>query len=68
MDAFEDFLVLYERNGGFRQVRISETDGLTDAQNVPFPEPVYNFIPMRNPEYKTYVLRFTYTSLVTPNS
>lgn len=68
MDAFEDFLVLYERHGGFRQIRISGTDGLTDAWNIPFPEPVYNFIPSRNPEYKTDLLRFTYTSLVTPNS
>jgi oligopeptidase B len=68
MDAFEDFFVLYERNGGFRQMRISGTDGLTDAWNVSFPEPVYSFFPMRNPEYKTEILRFTYTSLVTPNS
>ena len=68
MDAFEDFLVLYERNGGFGQIRISGTDGLTNAWNVSFPEPVYNIVPMRNPEYKTDVLRFTYTSLVTPNS
>ncbi len=68
MDAFDDFLVLYERNGGFQQIRISGTDGLTDAWNIPFPEPVYNFLPMRNPESKTDILRFTYTSLVTPNS
>ena len=68
MDAFEDFLALYERNGGFQQIRVSGIDGLSDAWNIPFPEPVYNFIPMRNPEYKTDVLRFTYTSLVTPNS
>ncbi|MGZ9166142.1 MAG: S9 family peptidase, partial [Anaerolineales bacterium] len=68
LDAFADFLVLYERNGGFRQIRVSGTDGLTNAWHVPFPEPVYNILPMRNPEYKTDVLRFTYTSLVTPNS
>lgn len=68
MDAFEDFLVLYERSGGFRQIRISGTDGLTGAWNLEFPEPVYTFIPMRNPEYKTDILRFTYTSPVTPNS
>jgi oligopeptidase B len=68
MDAFEDFFVLYERNLGFKQIRISELDGLTNAWNVPFPEPVYNVIPMRNPEYQTDLLRFTYTSLVTPNS
>ena len=68
MDAFEDFFVLYERNGGFKQIRISNTDGLTNAWNIPFPEPVYNLVPMRNPENKTDILRFIYTSLVTPNS
>ena len=68
MDAFDDFLVLYERRGGYRQMRISATDGLTAAWNMEFPEPVYTFMPMRNPEYKTDLLRFTYTSLVTPNS
>lgn len=68
MDAFEDFFVLYERNGGFQQIRISDTDGIRGAWNVAFPEPVYNFAPMGNPEYKTELLRFMYTSLVTPNS
>jgi oligopeptidase B len=68
MDAFQDFFVLYERNGGFPQIRISDTDGLTDARNVPFPEPAYSFMPARNPEYKTDILRFYYTSLVTPKS
>ena len=68
MDAFAEFLVLYERNGGFGQIRISGIDGLTNAWNISFPEPVYSIAPMRNPEYKTDVLRFAYTSLVTPNS
>ena len=68
MDAFEDFFVLYERNSGFKQIRISDLDGLSNAWNVSFPEPVYNLFPMRNPENKTDVLRFIYTSLVTPNS
>jgi len=68
MDAFADFLVLYERNGGFKQIRVSATDGLSDMDHVNFPEPVYNIIPQRNPEYKTGTLRFTYTSLVTPKS
>jgi oligopeptidase B len=68
MDAFADFLVLYERNGGFRQIRVSNTDALSDVHHVNFPEPVYNIFPMRNPEYETDILRFTYTSLVTPKS
>jgi oligopeptidase B len=68
MDAFHDFFVLYERSGGFPQIRVSGTDGLTNAWNVPFPEPVYSFQPARNPEHQTDILRFTYTSLVTPKS
>jgi oligopeptidase B len=68
MDAFADFFVLYERNGGFRQIRISDTDAVSNANYVNFPEPVYNIFPMRNPEYQTDILRFTYTSLVTPKS
>jgi len=68
MDAFADFLVLYERNGGFRQIRISATDAVSDVNYVSFPEPVYNIFPMRNPEYQTDILRFTYTSLITPKS
>lgn len=68
MDAFEDFFVLYERTAGLPQIRISGTDGLSNAWNIAFPEPVYNIVSMRNPEYRTDILRFTYTSLVTPNS
>ena len=68
MDAFADFLVLYERNSGFRQIRISSTDAVSDVNYVSFPEPVYNIFPMRNPEYQTDILRFTYTSLITPKS
>ena len=68
MDAFQDFFVLYERTEGFPQIRISGTDGLADAWNIPFPEPVYSFQPARNPEHQTDILRFAYTSLVTPKS
>ena len=68
LDAFDNFFVLYERNGGFRQIRISATDALSDVHYVNFPEPVYNIFPMRNPEYQTDLLRFTYTSPITPKS
>jgi len=68
MGVFADFLVLYERKGGFKQIRISATDAVSNVNYVPFPEPVYNILTMRNPEYKTDTLRFAYTSLVTPKS
>jgi oligopeptidase B len=35
---------------------------------VAFPEPVYTVRPNENPEFETTVFRFSYTSLVTPNS
>jgi oligopeptidase B len=66
-DAFERHLVVYERQGGLTQIRI--IDLATGAEHlVPFPEPVYAVRPHANPEFETTTLRFTYTSLVTPNS
>lgn len=67
VDAFADYLVVYERRGGLQQIRISRPDG-SDVRYVPFPEPVYSFAPSENPEYESDALRFTYSSLVTPRS
>ncbi len=66
--AFEDHLVLFERQAGLPQIRLSATDGVSNVRYVPFPEPVYSVQPTANPEFKTQLLRFTYSSLVTPNS
>ena len=68
INYFANFLVLYERKGGFKQIRLSNTDAVNNVNYIPFPEPVYNILPMRNPEYKMDTLRFAYTSLVTPKS
>ena len=66
--AFENHLVLFERQGGLKQIRISATDAVSDVGHVPFPEPVYDIQPAANPEFKTSLVRFTYSSLITPNS
>ncbi len=66
--AFENHLVLFERQGGLPQIRLSAADGLSDVFYVPFPEPVYSAAPMTNPEFKTDCVRFAYSSLITPNS
>lgn len=68
VDAFADFLVLYERREGLQQIRISAPDGVSDETYVRFPEPDYSIYQSRNPEYKTDWLRFHYSSLVTPGS
>jgi oligopeptidase B len=67
MDLFQHHLVVYERENGLRQIRIQD---LRDGQvhRVGFPEPVYTFWPEENPEFRTSLLRFSYTSLVTPRT
>ncbi len=66
-DAFRDHLVIYEREAGLRQVRILDlTTGVEHL--IPFPEPVYSVREHENPEFDTTVLRFTYTSMVTPSA
>lgn len=67
VDAFAGHLAVYEREGGFRQIRIVEFAS-GEQHRIPFPEPVYSIRRHVNPEYDTTVLRFTYTSLVTPAS
>jgi oligopeptidase B len=66
-DAFRDFLVVHEREAGLRQIRIIALES-GEAHLIPFPEPVYSIRQHQNPEFDTTLLRFTYTSLVTPNS
>lgn len=67
VDAFAGHLVIYEREGGLKKIRI-RSFGTNEDSYVSFDEPVYTYYPARNPEYNTSQLRFTYTSLVTPRS
>jgi oligopeptidase B len=68
VDAFRDHLVVYERKAGLQQIRISDPDGASNVRYVDFPEPVYTFDRDANPEFDSSVLRFHYSSLVTPDS
>ncbi len=64
-DAFREHLVVYEREAGLRQIRILDLARGSDHL-VAFPEPVYTVRQHENPEFDTSLLRFTYTSMVTP--
>jgi oligopeptidase B len=66
-DAFSDHLALYEREAGLPQIRILDLSSGEDHL-ITFPEPAYTVRAHRNPEFNTSLLRFTYTSLVTPSS
>lgn len=68
VDPFQDDLVVYERQNGLHRLRLSAVDGISDVRYIPFPEPVYAIRRTENPEFATSVLRFTYASLVTPES
>ncbi len=66
-DAFRSHLVVYEREAGLRQIRVVDLAS-NEEHLVAFPEPVYTFRAHENPEFETTLLRFSYTSLVTPSS
>ncbi len=66
-DAFANHLVIYEREAGLRQVRIRNL-ATGDDHLIPFPEPVYSIRQHDNLEFDTTLLRFTYTSMVTPSA
>src|ERR1700685_3463129 len=67
VDSFEDHIVIYERERGLEQICIRDASGAL-SQYIEFPEPVYSVGATGNAEYKTNLLRFNYTSLVTPPS
>ncbi len=65
--TFKDELVTEERDRGLIKIRI-QNFVTGDIHYVAFDEPVYTASLGANAEYDTKLLRFTYTSLVTPNS
>ena len=67
VDAFAGHLVIHEREGATPHLRIRHL-ATGDEHRVAFPEEVYTVQVMRNPEFDTDVVRFVYTSPVTPMS
>lgn len=68
IQAFQNFIVITERKDGFPQIRIARPDDLSQSRYVNFPEPVYTVTLDTNPIFDTNILRFVYTSLITPVS
>jgi oligopeptidase B len=68
VDTFKEYLIVYERRNGLRQIRISPFRAMSNVRYIEFPEPAYSVDPESNPEFDTNMLRFTYSSPVTPHS
>jgi oligopeptidase B len=67
VEAFKNYLAVYERENGLKKIHIMNM-AKNETHYVDFPEPTYSYWGSDNPNYDTNVLRFGYTSLVTPNS
>ena len=67
MDLFRSFLVLYQREGGLPQIRVTD---LRDGQSkrIAFPEQAYASYPYINRIYDTTEFRYGYQSPITPPS
>ena len=67
VELFTNHMAIYETREGLKTIRIQDlTSGTT--HKVTFPESVYTYWRTANPDFNTTLLRFHYTSLVTPRS
>ncbi len=67
VDAFQRYVVVSERAGGLRRLRV--TDLAANASHyVTFPASAYGVFPAANPTFDTRTFRFSYSSFVTPSS
>ena len=67
VDVFKDYFVAVEKSGGLPRLRIFDIK-TAKAAEIDFPEAVYEASPGQNAEFDTKEYRFSYGSLVTPNS
>ncbi|MEO7141993.1 MAG: S9 family peptidase, partial [Bryobacteraceae bacterium] len=67
VDTFRDHLIVWERENGLPKIRVERLESRR-VHYIDFPEPAYSAAPAGNAEYNTDELRFTYSSLVTPDS
>ncbi|HEY3475807.1 MAG TPA: S9 family peptidase [Anaerolineales bacterium] len=68
VDTFKDYLILYERRNGLRQIRITNFGAMTNVRYIEFPEPAYSVDWEANQRFDSHTLRFTYSSPITPHS
>ncbi|XHX81152.1 MAG: S9 family peptidase [Stenomitos frigidus ULC029] len=67
VSAFAKHLVIYERESGLPTIRVRQLAS-GEEHYIQFPDPTYSADEGSNPEFDTEILRFNYTSLVTPRS
>ncbi|WKZ49312.1 MAG: S9 family peptidase [Anaerolineales bacterium] len=68
VSTFENFIIVRERKDGLQQLRICAPDDLNSMSYVRFPEPAYQIEFAENSVFETDIVRFYYSSLVTPHT
>jgi oligopeptidase B len=67
IDAFKTYLAVYERSGGLERIEVLNLDS-GEKHPIVFPDPAYSIYQASNPVYDTNMLRFRYSSMITPLS
>jgi len=65
VSAFAKHLVIHERQAGLPTMQIRQVE-TGESHYISFPDPTYNVGEGANAEFNTNILRFNYTSLITP--
>lgn len=65
-DLFENHLILHERMGGLRHLRICQISDVEKFTYVQFPDPTYEAHVEQNSEFHKKFVRVRYSSLTTP--
>lgn len=65
---FKDYAVVSELENGLEYIRVMDMKTRRAPLRIATPETVYTMGLANNPEYDTPVVRYTYSSMITPNS
>ena len=68
IEFFKDFAVVSERENGLEYLKVMDLKTKRAATRIATPEEVYTMAMSVNAEFETPVLRYSYASMITPNS
>ncbi len=68
INFFKDYAVVSEVENGLEYLRVMDLKTRRASARIETPESVYTMAMSTNPEYDTPVIRYSYASMITPNS
>ncbi len=68
VDFFKDYAVVSERENGLEYLKVMDLKTKRANARIATPESVYTMDLGTNPEFETPIIRYTYASMITPNS